>query len=230
LWGKCMEDPLIEFDTGSYKGALVQRIVPASYTRPHPRIMPVAMRDTSVALAAKHGWSAFVHAFNPPHIANTEPLKFYTANFKTYHAALLSAGHSDTVVADALSWTTRTYQLIHVAPTDAQAHDELQVILRLYKEAVQREHVFNKRAEQLSGVNNIPDPPDPFSPGWLEPWCLWGSPDTVVAKLQPYADLGVGNILGSFTHGQLTPERKKLTDSAMRLFAAEVMPRFRSAS
>ena len=226
LWGKRIEDALIEFDTGTYKGALVQRIAPAPYTRPHPRIMPVAARDSSIALAARHAWPAFIHAFVPPNIANTEPFKFYSANFTRYREALLAAGHPDTAVADALSWTTRTYQLIHVAPTDAQARAELDVILAGYKEAIEREHVFNKRAEQLSGVN-IPNPPDPFSEGWLALWCLWGSPDTVAAQLRPYADLGVGNILGSFTHGQFTPERRKLTDSALRLFAREVMPRFK---
>jgi alkanesulfonate monooxygenase SsuD/methylene tetrahydromethanopterin reductase-like flavin-dependent oxidoreductase (luciferase family) len=226
LWGKQLDDELIQFDTGTYKGALVQRLVPAPYTKPFPRIMPVAFRDTSIALAAEHGWPAFVHAFTPPHTGNTEPLKHFTAHFTKYRDALAAAGHPAEVVADALSWTTRTYQFIHVAPTDEQARAELNVILTGYKTALDREHVYNKRAEQLNGVQ-VREHPDPFSEEWQRPWCLVGSPDTVAAELRQYADLGVGNILGSFTHGLLTPERWKLTNQAMQLFAEEVMPRFK---
>lgn len=227
LWGKQMDDELIQFDTGTYKGALVQRIVPAPFTKPFPKIMPVAFRDTSIALAAKHGWPAFIHAFTPPIPAGTEPLKDFTAHFTKYRDALMAAGHPSEVVADALGWTTRTYQFIHVAPTDEQAHEELHTILTGYQAAIEREHSYNKRAEQLSGVTT-PAHPDAFGEGWKKTWCLVGSPETVAAELQPYADLGVGNILGSFTHGILTPERWKLTNQAMQLFASEVMPRFKT--
>ncbi len=217
---------LLQFETSAYKGAVVQRIAPASYTKPYPRLMPVAGRESSIALAAKNGWPAFINAFTPPVIDNTEPLKHFTNNFVKYRDALIQAGQPAEVIAQCLSWTTRTYQIIHVANSDGQAREELHTIIHGYKAAIEREYVYNKRAEQISGVD-LHAPPDPFGEGWIKTWCLYGSPDTVAAELQPYVDLGAGNVLGSFTHGPLTPERRRLTESAMQLFAREVMPRFR---
>jgi len=226
LWAKKIEDEPIQFETSAYKGAVVQRIAPASYTKPYPRLMPVAGRESSIALAAKNGWPAFINAFTPPVIDNTEPLKHFTNNFVKYRDALIQAGQPAEVIAQCLSWTTRTYQIIHVANSDGQAREELHTIIHGYKAAIEREYVYNKRAEQISGVD-LHAPPDPFGEGWIKTWCLYGSPDTVAAELQPYVDLGAGNVLGSFTHGPLTPERRRLTESAMQLFAREVMPRFR---
>ena len=152
-------------------------------------------------------------------------MKHFTTNFTKYRDALIQAGQPAETIAECLSWTTRTYQIIHVAETEKQAREELQTIIGGYKAATEREYVYNKRAEQISGVD-LHAPPDPFGEGWIKTWCLYGSPDTVAAELQPYADLGVGNVLGSFTYGPLTPERRRLTESAMQLFAKEVIPRF----
>lgn len=135
----------------------------------------MAFRDSSIALAAQHAWPAFIHAFTPPVPAGTEPLKHFTAHFTGYRDALQAAGHSPEVVADALCWTTRTYQLIHLAPTDEQAHAELHTILTGYQAALEREHSYNKRAEQLSGMT-MPPHPDTFGEGWQKTWCLVGSP------------------------------------------------------
>jgi alkanesulfonate monooxygenase SsuD/methylene tetrahydromethanopterin reductase-like flavin-dependent oxidoreductase (luciferase family) len=225
LWAKKVEDEPVQFETSVYKGAVVQRIAPAAYTKPHPRLMTVAMRDTSVALAAQHGWPAFINSFTPPVIGSMEPETHFSKYFTKYRDALVAAGHAQEVIADCLSWTTRTYQIIHVAETDEQAREELQFILKNYKAAVEREYAYNKRAEAICGLDLNP-PPDPFDEGWIKTWCLVGSPDTVAAEIQKFADLGAGNILGSFTHGPLTPERRRLADRALELFAREVLPRF----
>ena len=129
------------------------------------------------------------------------------------------------MVRDCLSWTTHTYQFVHVADTDEQAREELEYLLARYQECIEREHVANKKAEQISGVE-LRDPPDARSEGWIRTWCLYGSPGTVAEQLQPYADLGAGNVLASFTGGPLDDRRRKLTEQSMTLFAAEVMPQF----
>jgi hypothetical protein len=58
--------------------------------------------------------------------------------FDIYKGLLLEAGHSEAVIRDALSWTTHTYQLVHVAETDEQARDEMMTILRSYQDAIER--------------------------------------------------------------------------------------------
>ena len=133
-------------------------------------------------------------------------------------------------VADALSWSTHTYQAVHVAETDEQARDELMAILRAYQNAVEREAAFNARAES-DGANRKTDrTPDALSDDWIGTWCLYGSPETVIEHLRPYADLGIGNILCGTVTGPMTDERLRLGDQTLRLISERVMPALRPAA
>jgi alkanesulfonate monooxygenase SsuD/methylene tetrahydromethanopterin reductase-like flavin-dependent oxidoreductase (luciferase family) len=229
LWAKSLDDDPIQFDTGHYRGAVVQRIVPRPYGDHHAPLMSVALRPASAERAAQAGYPAFIPAFTPPKIGGRDPfshvLKYYTA----YREALIAAGHDDAVVGEALAWTTHSYQCVHLAKTDDQAREELEVILAAYQAAIDREMVYNKRAEEISNVKTH-DTPNALSDDWIDTWCLYGSPDTVREKLQPYADLGIGNTLLGFTTGPLTPARIALSQQAMTLFAHEVMPHFKTAA
>lgn len=227
LWAKKIDDEPILFEHGPYKGAVVQRIVPAPYSE-RRRLMSVAMREASTARAAKYGWPAFVPAFVPPIPASGEPSAAFQKYLDAYRAAMAASGHPQQVVDDCMSWTTHSYQCVHVAETDEQARAELEVILAAYQEAIDREYAYNKRAEDISGVDlTSAQAPNALSEEWIRTWCLYGSPDTVAQQLRHYEELGVGNILMGFTNGPLTPERYALTRKSMNLFAGEVMPRFR---
>ncbi|RST30664.1 LLM class flavin-dependent oxidoreductase [Sphingomonas ginkgonis] len=225
LWAKEMDDPAVEFDTGHYKGRVLQRIAPAPYSR-RPRLMPVAMKEASARRAAENGWPAFIPAFTPPQIGGTEPLKHVTRYFTTYRDMLLAAGHPEATVADALSWTTHTYQCVHLAESDEQARAELETILRAYQDAVEREAAFNRRAESDTANTKTDRTPDALSEDWIATWCLYGSPDTVAEHLRPYAELGIGNILCGTTTGPLTDERLRLANQTVRLLGEKVIPRF----
>lgn len=229
LWAKQMDDAPVMFDTGHYKGAVIQRIAPVPYQQRHPRLMPVAMKESSARRAAENGWPAFIPAFTPPKIGGTEPFSHVLKYFTVYRDLLLAAGHSDEVVKSALSWSTHTYQCVHLAPTDDQAREEVEIILKAYQAAIERELVYNKRAEEISDAKIHPAP-DALSEDWIGTWCLYGSPETVAEHLRPYAELGIGNILGGYTTGPLTEQRLKFANQSLDLMAREVMPQFRSAS
>jgi alkanesulfonate monooxygenase SsuD/methylene tetrahydromethanopterin reductase-like flavin-dependent oxidoreductase (luciferase family) len=139
LWAKTMEDPAIAIDNGPHQGRVLQRIAPAPYSPRHARLMPVAMKETSARRAAVNGWPAFIPAFTPPKIGGTEPFVHVKKFFDIYRGMLTTAGHSDEAVAAALDWTTHTYQCVHVAESDDQAREELEVILKAYQAAVERE-------------------------------------------------------------------------------------------
>ena len=124
----------------------------------------------------------------------------------------------------ALDWTTHTYQCVHVAESDDQARDELEVILRAYQNAVEREAEFNARAESDSANKKTDRTPDALSDDWIGTWCLYGSPETVIAHLEPYRDLGIGNILCGTTTGPLTEDRLRLGNQTLDLLAKKVMP------
>jgi alkanesulfonate monooxygenase SsuD/methylene tetrahydromethanopterin reductase-like flavin-dependent oxidoreductase (luciferase family) len=230
LWAKRMEDPAIEIDNGPHKGRVLQRIAPAPYGAEHARLMPVAMKPASAARAAKHGWPAFIPAFTPPQIGGTEPFKHVEKYFTVYRDQLLAAGHPAERVADALSWTTHTYQVVHVAPTDAQARDELMEILHPYQEAIERENAFNARAETDAANKKTDRTPSALSEDWIATWCLHGSPQTVAAHLACYAELGIGNILCGTTTGPLTERRIALGRQTVELMGGQVLPRFAKAS
>jgi alkanesulfonate monooxygenase SsuD/methylene tetrahydromethanopterin reductase-like flavin-dependent oxidoreductase (luciferase family) len=224
LWAKRMEDPAIEIANGPHQGRVLQRIAPAPYTPGHARLMPVAMKEASARRAAVNAWPAFIPAFTPPNIGGTEPFTHVKKYFDAYHAMLTSSGHSDAAVAAALDWTTHTYQCVHVAESDDQAREELEVILRAYQEAVEREAEFNARAESDSANTKTDRTPNALSEDWIGTWCLYGSPETVAEHLVPYRELGIGNILCGTTTGPLTEERLRLGNQTLDLMAKHVMP------
>ncbi len=226
LWAKTMTAPAVKFENGPFKGEVLQRIAPAPYTQGHARLMPVAMKEASALRAAKHGWPAFIPAFTPPKIGGTEPYLHVEKYFTFYRNALQAAGHSAAVTADALSWTTHTYQCVHLAETDEQARAELLEILTAYQEAIDRENAYAEKAESSDANKKTDQTPLALTEDWIATWCLYGSPETVIKHLQPYADLGIGNILCGTLTGPATPRRLELADRTIRLLSEHVLPHF----
>ena len=146
--------------------------------------------------------------------------------FDIYKAMLLEAGHDDATVADALSWTTHTYQCVHLAESDDQAREELEVILKGYQDAVDRENAFNARAEADSANKKKDINISALDEGWIGTWCLWGSPEKVIEELRPYQELGIGNMLCGTTTGPLTDQRMAFADQTLDLLSRKVMPVF----
>lgn len=229
LWAKRIEDPPVRFENGPYKGEVLQRIAPAPYGRRHARLMPVAMKLASAKRAAEHGWPAFIPAFTPPKIGGSDPFSHVKKYFDVYHALLLEAGHPAEVVADALSWCTHSYQCVHLAETDAQARAELEIILTAYQEAIDREQAFADRAESNEANKKTDRTPEALTKDWIDTWCLFGSPETVVEHLKPYEALGIGNILCGTLTGPLSEQRLEWANRTLDLLSERVMPHFRTA-
>lgn len=227
LWAKQMDDPGVEINNGPHQGRVIQRIAPAAYTPGHARLMPVAMKESSARRAAINGWPAFIPAFTPPQIGGTEPFIHVKKYFDAYKSMLLEAGHSEAVVTEALGWSTHTYQAVHVAESDDQAREELEIILRSYQDAIEREAEFNARAESDDANKKTDRTPDALTDDWIGTWCLYGSPETVIEHLQPYAELGIGNILCGTTTGPLTPARLAYANQTLDLLSSKVFPAFR---
>jgi len=227
LWAKRMEDPAVIIDNGPYQGQVLQRIAPAPYGKQHARLMPVAMKEASARRAAVNGWPAFIPAFTPPQIYGHEPFAHVRKYFDTYKAMLLEAGHPDELVTDALGWSTHTYQCVHLAGTDEQARQELEIILRGYQEAVDRENEFNRKAESEDANKKSDVNIGALDDRWIGTWCLYGSPETVIEHLRPYAELGIGNVLCGTTTGPLTEQRLAFANQTLDLLSSKVLPAFK---
>jgi len=226
LWAKRMDDPAVVIDNGPYQGRVLQRITPTPYGEHHARLMPVAFRESSARRAAENAWPAFIPAFTPPQIYGTEPLDHVTKHFSNYRRMLDEAGHDDAAIAAALDWTTHTYQCVHVAETDEQAREELEIILKGYQDAVDRENEFNRRAETDDANKKQDVNVNALDEGWIGTWCLYGSPETVIEHLKPYQQLGIGNILCGTTTGPLTEQRLGFANQTLDLLSSKVMPAF----
>lgn len=224
LWAKQMDDPAVVIDNGPYQGRVLQRITPAPYGRQHARLMPVAMKEASARRAAVNAWPAFIPAFTPPQIYGHEPFVHVKKYFDAYKGMLLEAGHPDAAVASALDWTTHTYQCVHLAETDEQAREELEIILKGYQDAVDRENEFNRRAETDEANKKSDVNISALDEGWIDTWCIWGSPERVLEHLRPYKDLGIGNVLCGTTTGPLTDHRLRFANQTVELLSREVIP------
>lgn len=228
LWHHTDADAPLEFANGPHHGVLVGRVVPKAYRRRGPLLMGVALRDTSIARAARYGWPAFIPNFIPPAPEYGRPSAGLIEYLGKYRDALLSAGHPEEVSDEALSWVSHTYQCCHVAETDAQAAEELEEILTAYQEAIDRELINNAKAEEISGVT-VRRAADARSDEWKRTWTISGSPDTVAEYMREFQRLGIGNVIMGFTTGPLTPRRLELGNRSMRLFADRVIPQLQTA-
>lgn len=229
LWAKQMSDAPIKYENGPFRGEVLQRIAPAAFTPGHARLMPVAMKEASARRAARNGWPAFIPAFTPPKIGGTQPYQHVKKYFDAYRQMLEAENHCDAVIADALSWSTHTYQCVHLAPSDAQAREEVEVILTAYQQAIDREKAFNDQAEQGDANKKTDRTPEALTEDWMGTWCLYGSPRTVCEKLSAYAELGIGNVLCGTTTGPLNEQRLRWSNQTIQLLAREVMPHFRGS-
>ena len=99
--------------------------------------------------------------------------------------------------------------------------------MRAYQDAVEREAKFNARAESDSANAKTDRTPNALTDDWIGTWCLYGSPETVIEHLQPYAELGIGNILCGTTTGPLTPGRLAYANQTLDLLAQKVLPAFK---
>jgi len=99
-----------------------------------------------------------------------------------------------------------------------------------HEEHIQRQTPFIRAAEALSNVSQdkVRIRPPANTEAYYSRFCLWGSPETIVAKMQAYADAGIGNVLMSFNNGLHSEARVRSARKSLNLFANEVMPRFHS--
>lgn len=226
LWAKQPEDAPIEFDNGPYQGKVIQRISPVAYSKGHAPLMPVAFKEASVRRAAEMGWPAFIPAFSPPIINNLEPMTHVTRHFTKYRDLLMASGHDQARLDHALAWTTHTYQCVHVAASADQARAELEEILRAYQDAVNRENAFARKAEADDANKKTDVNLDALTEEWIATWCLYGTPEQVIEHLEPYAALGIGNVLCGTTTGPLTERRLALAEQTISLMGQRVIPHF----
>jgi alkanesulfonate monooxygenase SsuD/methylene tetrahydromethanopterin reductase-like flavin-dependent oxidoreductase (luciferase family) len=219
LWQYRTGDERYDFETPVYKAGIQRRIVPAPYRKRHPTIIRTAARNAAVEDAAKNGWPAFLGTFG-----SESPL---IDQLRLYRRTLAEANHPQEVIEECLRWCTVDWLSVVVADTDEQAWENAR-IARAEQVAIRQRFVaangpiegpvIHRKAGESTA--------DAFAKGGDMDGVIAGSPETIAAKVQELADLGVNHLLARFI-GEWTGETRYIAEKSMRLFAKEVMPRFK---
>ena len=140
--------------------------------------------------------------------------------FGVYRRTLAESGLDDESVERVMAecWIWRN---IYVADTDAEAE---KLATRVHE--ANRAHITETRlrlntAEEMSSVKvGLSDPR--FN---VENSMIFGSPDTVAERIERLSRIGVGGLILHFRVGPMTWDEN---ERSLRMFADEVMPRFRA--
>ena len=184
---------------------------PKVYQSPHPPIIRAVATEGSMIEMAKQG---------RPLMLVVQPDDETERRFGVYRRTLAESGLDDESVERVMAecWIWRN---IYVADTDAEAE---KLATRVHE--ANRAHITETRlrlntAEEMSSVKvGLSDPR--FN---LENSMIFGSPDTVAERIEQLSRIGVGGLILHFRVGPMTWDEN---ERSLRMFADEVMPRFRA--
>lgn len=215
-WAHQFGDPPLEYEVGGIRGRLEGRIIPASVRRPHPLIARACVSDQSVVASAERGWPVFTGRFGPQRTAHQWDL---------YRQTLGLAGQPSSVVRECLDWSAML-KLIYVAETDAEARAEVGEPLDSYLRAAYLANSADHIEAQMTtpAANGESASPSLERDQFMQRAMIIGSPASIAAQLQEYAELGVTHTMVWLTWGYNDAERVR---RSLRLFVEEVLPRFR---
>jgi alkanesulfonate monooxygenase SsuD/methylene tetrahydromethanopterin reductase-like flavin-dependent oxidoreductase (luciferase family) len=197
------------------------RLIPKPWQRPHPPIYQVCGSDDGIESSAARGWPMLNSIL-------TGPVSQLVKRRDAYLTALRKHGRTDDEVT-ALMKHWGVSRQIYVAPTDAQALAEAKDAEMWYQDSLRRFQVperiedahpslqpgFRAAAERFAKVT---------WEGLVGETLAFGSPDTVITKLEEMRAMGVGHVLCWMNFGGLAQDKIR---RSMELFAREVMPHFR---
>jgi len=219
LWDFRTGDPEYVFETPTYRGSIKRRVSPAPYRKHHPIVVRTASRDSSVAKAAQKGLPAFLGTF-----AAESPLE---NQIRLYRDALAAANHPREIVEECLRWCTVDWLAVVVAETDAEAQKRA--------DEAKAEHLamrksYNERYGAILGPAVARRPGQghaaAYAAGGDMANVIAGNPDTVARKVKELRELGINHLLVRFL-GEWPGETRGISEQSMKLFAREVMPRFK---
>jgi alkanesulfonate monooxygenase SsuD/methylene tetrahydromethanopterin reductase-like flavin-dependent oxidoreductase (luciferase family) len=196
-------------------------VYPKPLQKPHPPLAFAVTSAETIAWTARHGYRMLSSGLGTP-------LPQTLKNRDAYIAGLHSAGYADVEIAELLShWVVTKH--VYVAPTDTEALAEAKGPEMWYRDAFVRslsaDGLVGLHESVYQGAQAMIDRLK--SQTWedlVQSALLIGSPETVAAKIAELQAAGAGEVACWMNFGGLPREKVR---RSMRLFASEVMPRFR---
>jgi alkanesulfonate monooxygenase SsuD/methylene tetrahydromethanopterin reductase-like flavin-dependent oxidoreductase (luciferase family) len=217
LWDFKTGDPEYHFDIPTHEGTIRRRV------KRHPTMIRTARLDPALINAAQKGWPVFMGST----FGGESPL---VDQVRMYRKALAEANHPPEVVEECLRWCTCDWLSVVVADTDAEAEAN---VAKGRAEALAVRQRFVERFGPMEGPVKQRKAGESMSEAYAKGGDMWrtiaGNPDTVAKEVQRMADLGINHLLVRFL-GEWTGETRGISENSMRLFAREVMPRFKDVA
>lgn len=205
---------------GKFFQASFPALRPRVYQRPHPPIWRSVVTPASFEECGRQG---------VPILTSRIPLGAIAERLRLYEEGLVAGGHP-APMRERLQRDVAVWRHVYVAPSQAQAEDELAGTL-----AHTRRHMLAAREANNpqdyrvdpAVINPFNDPRVPeedavrFS---LTTGALYGTPARVAEQVAELRDAGVRHVLAQMSFGYLGHERIM---ASMQRFGLEVMPAFR---
>lgn len=204
-------DPPLEWSTRFETGTIYTRLMPSGYRRSHPPLARTVIRDEAAREAGLAGEYFFTARITLPELV---------ARYDAYRSGLAESGLTAEEMEDRLLWSFCQRQVI-VRETDEEARAEGLERIRLLGEYGRRTSAYIPGGALRAVIGPTSEPEE-----FLRKQFITGSPDTVRAELQRYADAGIPHLALHFNFSFMTAEE---SDSSLDLFLAEVLPTFREA-
>ncbi len=212
------EEPFVHH--GKFFQASLPALRPRVYQRPHPPIWRSVVTPASFAECGRLG---------VPILTSRIPLGVIPERLRLCEDGLAAGGHP-APIRERLRRDVAVWRHVYVAPSQAQAEDELAATL-----AHTRRHMLEARTAHNPAdyrvdpavVNPFNDPrvsEDEAVRFSLAAGALYGTPARVAEQVAELRDAGVHHVLAQMSFGYLGHERIM---ASMRRFGLEVMPAFR---
>jgi alkanesulfonate monooxygenase SsuD/methylene tetrahydromethanopterin reductase-like flavin-dependent oxidoreductase (luciferase family) len=198
-------------------------VYPKPLQQPHPPLAFAVTSPETIAWTASHGYRMLSSGLGTP-------LSQTTKNRDAYIQGLQQHGYSPVDIQQRLEqWVVTKH--VYVAPSDAEALADAKEPEMWYRDAFIRslsadglvglhESVYQGAEAMIARLK---------SQSWedlVQSALLIGAPDTVAAKIAELEAAGTGEVACWMNFGGLAPDKVR---RSMRLFAEEVIPRFRAA-
>jgi alkanesulfonate monooxygenase SsuD/methylene tetrahydromethanopterin reductase-like flavin-dependent oxidoreductase (luciferase family) len=196
-------------------------VFPKPLQRPHPPLAFAVTSPETIAWTASRGYGMLSSGLGTP-LAQT------VKNRDAYVQGLRENGFTQSRI-DALLGQWVVTKHVYVAATDAEAQADAHGPEMWYRDAFIR----SLSADTIRGLDqSVYDGANAMlarlrSQSWedlLQSALVIGSPDTVAARIADLQRVGAGEVVCWMNFGGLAPEKVR---RSMRLFAEEVIPRFR---
>jgi alkanesulfonate monooxygenase SsuD/methylene tetrahydromethanopterin reductase-like flavin-dependent oxidoreductase (luciferase family) len=190
----------------------VPRLRPKPFTQPHPYVIRAASSEHGALHLARRG---------VPFLMNVQPFATTARRLGLYRQTMAEAGFDAGHVARCLdeSWVWRN---LVVAETDAEAE---RIALPAFAAMQAQRKALRERIHAEQGIILKPDTATPERTS-AENGLIYGSPATIAERMAEIEGTGVGGVICSF---RLGPMPAAVAQRSIRLFAAEVAPRFQRA-